>query len=148
MMGPNTLIVSPKKEGNTYKVAAHLKANADADLLILEGGEACDLQKYDHIVLCSGVYGDKLHSALSGWLKRTERERFKQDVRFHVFLTWFGRGASDQRAMAEAARLLAEKGFGCDENYGSCFGGKFIIRKGHPDTGDRSKALAWLKQKI
>lgn len=138
------LIVSPKQEGNTHRVGAHMALESGADLLILEKGKTPDLKQYGHIVLCSGVYGDRIHAALAAWLKNLEKEQLREDVKFHVFLTWFGRGASDKHAAAEARNLLAEKGLFCKESYGSCFGGKFFLRKGHPDEDDFRRAVLWM----
>lgn len=61
------LIVSPKKEGNTYQVASYLKANSDAEMYAIDGGWKPDLDKYEHIVLCSGVYAGKIHRELIAW---------------------------------------------------------------------------------
>lgn len=145
-MSSSILIVSPKKEGNTYQVASYLKANSDADIYVIDGGWKPDLEKYNHIVLCSGVYGDKIHGELSSWLRSIKSENIKADTVFHLFLTWFGRGKSDLHAMQETEKILADKGLRLIENYGSCFGGKLVVRTGHPDGEDFSQALSWMRE--
>lgn len=144
----NILIVSPKKEGNTYAVASYLAANSDAKLCIVDGGCAPEIENYEHIVLCSGVYGDKIHSSLSNWLKSIDKKKLKESVKFHLFLTWFGRGKSDVHAMEQVAKVLKEKELAFNKNYGSCFGGMFVIRKGHPNEEDFSKALEWMREQV
>lgn len=148
MAGMNTLIVSPKKEGNTYEVASYLKANSDAKLYTIDGGFAPDLEEYEHIVLCSGVYGDKIHNSLLKWISSLDKEIVKDSAEFHLFLTWFGRGKSDYHAMQQVAKALQEKELKFDENYGTCLGGKSIIRSGHPNGGDFVKALEWMREQV
>lgn len=139
------LIISPKQKGNTYQVAEAMKANTNADLLILENPSGYVLEDYNHIVICSGVYGDKIHSTLSSWLTNLKESSLHECVTFHVFLTWFGRGSSDRNAYKEAASLLKSKGFAFSKNYGTCFGGKWFLRKGHPNGEDFKQAVIWLK---
>lgn len=144
----NVLIVSPKKEGNTYEVASYLTTNSAAKLYVVDVGCEPDIENYEHIVLCSGVYGDKIHDSLSQWLDSIDMKKLKESVKFHLFLTWFGRGRSDVHAMEQAAKILKGKELVLNENYGSCFGGKFVIRKGHPNNEDFSKALEWMKEQV
>ena len=142
------LIVSPKNKGNTYKVASYLKENSDVSLYIIDSGVEFDISEYEHIVLCSGVYGDKIHGLLFKWLKSIDKKRIKESAKFHLYLTWFGRGKSDEHTMEQVANILKEKGLNFDRNYGSCFGGgMFIIRRGHPNSEDMEKALEWMKEK-
>lgn len=140
------LIISPKQEGNTYQVAEAMKANTNADLLVLERPSGYMLEDYNHIVICSGVYGEKIHASLSTWLKELKQETLRENVRFHVFLTWFGRGKSDRHAYEAAVQILGEKQIVCDDSYGSCFGGKWLVRKGHPNGDDFKQAVEWLKE--
>lgn len=140
------LIISPKQEGNTYQVAEAMKANTNADLLILERPSGYVLEDYNHIVICSGVYGDKIHASLVEWLNELKVEDLRENVEFHVFLTWFGRGKSDRNAFKEAAKILKSKGIACSKSYGTCFGGKWFIRKGHPNGDDFKQAVAWVKE--
>ena len=144
----NTLIVCPKKEGNTYEVASYLKANSDADLYIIDGGFKPDIDDYEHIVLCSGVYGDKIHNALVEWLKSIDKNRIKMSAKFHLHLTWFGRGKSDAHAMEQVEDILRDKEVVFNRNYGSCFGGKFVIRREHPNGNDFRNSLEWMREQI
>ncbi len=139
------LIISPKQKGNTYQVAEAMKANTNADLLILENPSGYVLEDYNHIVLCSGVYGDKINATLFNWLNELKENTLQKGVVFHVFLTWFGRGKSDENAYKEATEILKSKGITCSKSYGSCFGGKWFIKKGHPNGDDFKQAVAWLK---
>jgi len=147
-MDGRIMIVSPKKEGNTYKVAKYLQERTEAELFVIENGGGTELKQYEHIFVCSGVYGDKIHKSLSVWMNGLKRKDLHENVRFHVFLTWFGRGASDRHAMNEAVRILEGKGIPYNESYGSCFGGMFFIRKGHPNDADLQNALAWMQSQV
>ncbi len=141
-----TLIVCPKEKGNTCKVARHLAEKSGADLLILQHQQSVDLQKYSHIVVCSGVYGDKIHAALAEWLEALDPGQLRQDVTFDIFLTWFGRGKSDAHAAKQVRNILENKGLSCREGHGRCRGGKFLLFRGHPNQADLENALAWLKR--
>ncbi len=139
------LIVCPKSKGNTYNVAQYMEEHSDANILVLENEQLRDFTEYKQIILCSGVYGDKIHTNLSEWLKKIDSSMFCNDVKFYVFFTWFGRGASDKNAFNEAKELLNSKGLYCDDNYGSCYGGMAFIRRGHPDKEDLDYAVIWLE---
>lgn len=142
------LIVSPKKKGNTYDVASYLKANNDADMYVIDGGWTPDLRKYRHIVLCSGIYADKVHKLLSEWIKEINIKELTEDTKFHLFLTWFGRCKSDAHAMKDVAKVMEEKGLSFNDSYGSCYGGNFLIRSGHPDGVDFKYAQEWMREQV
>lgn len=140
------LIVCPKDSGNTFKIAQYLKENTGADLLILEGNGTADLSRFEDIYLLTGIYAGKIHKNLSRWLKELDEDDLSYKPAFHVFLTWLGRGSSDQTAFDEIQAILNEKGTSCDPDFDSCFGGMAFIRKGHPDDRDLNKALGWMKK--
>lgn len=141
------LIVCPKASGNTFKIAKYLRDSTDADLLVLEGNGTTDLKRYEDIYLLSGIYAGKIHKNLSSWLTAIQEEDLVSHPVFHTFLTWFGRGNSDQTAFDEIRSILEEKGASCDPDFESCFGGMAFIRKGHPDDKDLNKALDWMNSK-
>lgn len=138
------LIVCPKASGNTRKIAQYLKDNTGADLLVLEGNGTADLSRYKDIYLLTGIYAGKVHKNLSNWLKAIREEDLENQPVFHTFLTWIGRGHSDQTAFDEIQAILNKKGASCDPDFDSCFGGMAFIRKGHPDDMDLNKALDWM----
>ena len=140
------LIVSPKKEGNTYQVASYLKANSDAEMYVIDGGWKPDIEKYEHIILCSGIYADKVHCDLVKWLQEIDSKKVQKNTKIHLLLTWFGRGKSDLHAMQQVEKILNEKELCFNINYGTCLGGKSIIRSGHPDGADFSQALSWMRE--
>lgn len=135
------LLAVGKNHGNSYKVAKYLKNCYDfIDLYIIEDSRI-DFSIYKHIVLFSGVYADKVHARLSDWLSKDHY--FHNDVVFHVFLTWFGRGKSNDHAYVQVEGLLNSRGYSCDIHYGSCLGEWFFIRKGHPDNNDFINTHFW-----
>lgn len=140
------LIVCPKASGNTYRIADYLKKQTGADLLVLEGNGTADLSRYDDVYLLTGIYAGKVHKNLSKWLRELKDEEVSGKPAFHVFLTWIGRGSSDQTAFNEVQTILNEKGATCDSDFESCYGGMAFIRKGHPDQQDMNQALAWMKK--
>lgn len=125
-------MVCPKSKGNTFKVCNYIVNNSDAELLVLDQSHGNNLKEYAPIILCSGVYGDKVH----------------ENAKFYVFLTWFGRGQSDKNAIKEVKQLLEEKQMSLESDYITCFGqGMGIIRHGHPNEEDCEKVLNWVKSK-
>ncbi len=144
----SVLIVSPKGKGNTYDLSRYIVNNTDAELLVLERKEERDWKGYNSIFLSSGVYGGKVHKDLLEWLKGIEKTSISEDARFHMFLTWFGRGKSYKNAIEEVNIYLNENGFNLDDDCMTCYGGKGFIRRGHPDGEDCEKVLNWLKSKI
>lgn len=138
------LIICPKGRGNTYSVAVHMKKALGADLLALEVGSRPDFSQYEDIVLATGVYGGKGHRDLLQWLKLLEPERFGPNVRFHILLTWFGRGRSDQSAVNSINRVLARKGWKAEADIHTCPGGKLFIQRGHPNEQDIREAVDWM----
>lgn len=142
------LMVCPKSKGNTFKVCNYIVNNSDAELLVLDQSHGKDLKKYAPIILCSGVYGDKVHENLLEWLNQIERVSVHENAKFYVFLTWFGRGQSDKNAIKEVKQLLEEKQMSLESDYITCFGqGMGIIRHGHPNEEDCEKVLNWVKSK-
>lgn len=141
------LVICPKSKGNTYNVAQYMKDHSESDFLVLEKERMNAFDEYKQIILCTGVYGDKIHTNLSEWLRKIDRSMFCNDVKFRVFLTWFGRGTSDRNAFNEAKEILLSKGLYCDDNYGSCYGGMAFIRRGHPNKGDLDYAINWMENR-
>ncbi len=141
------LIVCPKSSGNTYNVSRYIANNSDAELLVINQNEVNDLMKYKSIILCSGVYGDKVHKDLIGWLRQVKKTSINENTKFYMFLTWFGRGQSDKNAIKEVKNLLGMNKINLDDDYITCYGGKGIIRHGHPNKEDFDKVLDWMRLK-
>lgn len=144
----SVLIVCPKDKGNTYHVSRYIADNSDAELLIVNRNERRDLKKYDSIILSSGVYGGRVHKDLLGWLNQIEKSSLHENAMLHIFLTWFGRGQSDKDAIEDIKKFLEDKELSLEDEYMSCYGGKWFIRRSHPDKEDCEKVLDWLRLKI
>jgi|GEM_PF-1298999 len=143
----SVLIVCPKGKGNTYNVSRYIANNSDAELLIINQNDAKDMKKYKTIILCSGVYGGKVHKHLLEWIEQIEKTSIHENAKFYMFLTWFGRGQSDKNAIKEVKVFLEKHKLSLDDDYITCYGGKSIIRQDHPNKEDCEKVLNWLRLK-
>ena len=142
------LLVCSRSKGNTFKVCSYVANNCDAELIVSNQSQVNDLKKYLTIILCSGVYGAKVHKGLLRWLNQIERKSIHENAKIYVFLTWFGRGQSDKTAIKKVKNILEEKKMSLENDYMTCYGGKAIIRYGHPNKGDCERVLNWVKSKI
>ncbi|MBD3417874.1 hypothetical protein GF412_02730 [Candidatus Micrarchaeota archaeon] len=82
-----------------------------------------------------------------GWLKEIERTSINENAKIYVFLTWFGRGQSDKSAIKGVKEILERKKMRLEDDYLACYGGRLIIRHGHPNKEDCERALNWVKSK-
>ena len=144
----NSLLVCPKSRGNSFRIARHIADNTESDLMILNQNPDINLQKYTTVILCSGVYGGKVHNTLMKWLSELEKNQFNPDTHFELLLTWFGRGHSDQHASNKVKTLLEKKDILIDSDYIACYGGKLFIRPTRPNKEDYDKILSWAKSKM
>lgn len=144
----NSLLVCPRIKGNTFDIATYVTENSDAELLILNQMEDVDLGKYRAVILCSGVYGGNIHKNLLKWLNEIEKSQSGVDTKFYLLLTWFGRGHSDEEAFKKVESLFEKSNFQLETDYMTSYGGKALIRYGHPNEDDFEKVLRWVKLKI
>ena len=144
----SALLVCPKNKGNTFNVCSYVANNSDAELLVLNQSQVNDLKKYMSIILCSGVYGGKVHKDLLRWLNQIERTSIHENARIYVFLTRFGVGQSDKSAIKGVKKILEEKKMSLENDYMTCYGkGMGIIRHSHPNKEDCERVLNWVKSK-
>ena len=142
------LLVCPKSKGNTFNVCSYVANNSDAELSVLKQSQVNDLKKYMSIILCSGVYGGKVHKDLLRWLNQIERTSIHENAKIYVFLTWFGVGQSDKSAIRGVNNILEEKKISLESDYMTCYGKKMVfIRYSHPNKEDCEKVLNWVKSK-
>lgn len=141
-----TLVISPKKSGNTHQVCQYVCSGSDTELLTLGGEANPDLGGFDIIIFTSGIYAGRLHKNILEFAKGIQPEALKPGVKFYMFMTWFGRGGSDQMAMDELRQILSGKGLTLEDNYMTCFGkGMGVVRMSHPNEEDCENVLAWVK---
>ena len=147
-MQMSVLLVCPKSRGNTFDVCSYVADNSDAELLVINQSEVTDLKKYKSIILCSGVYGDQIHRVLWRWLGKIEKTSIHENAKIYMFLTWLGRGQSDQAAVKEVKSVLEKKRVSLEDDYITCHGRQLgIIRYGHPNEEDCEKVLNWVRSK-
>ena len=140
----NRLIVTPKPKGNTYAVASYISQNTGANLLVTSSAQEYDLSQYDEIILCSGVYAGKAHAGLIKWINQLEKEHLSGHTKFRILVTWFGRSRSNETAEKDIINALTQKGLPYDPDCKDCFGGKGLIRSGHPNQADLDGVMNWL----
>ncbi|MDC7226960.1 MAG: flavodoxin domain-containing protein [Spirochaetales bacterium] len=141
----SVLLVSPKNKGNTYDVLSYVERNSDADLVVIDQDEKCNLKDYETIVIGSGVYGNNLHKNLREWLVQINGASFHEEVKIYSFITWIGRGKSDKTTLAKIKNLVEDKNLKLEENYKTCFGRMLNIRRRHPNEDDYKDILSWVK---
>jgi flavodoxin len=143
------VVIYSSHRGNTEKVAqaiatnfncpaVKLTENFDAQTLSLEG---CRL-----VFLGTGIRGGEPYFELQDFLKNAE---FKGGVRFVLFMTWAGGGASNKLAYERVKLLLDKKGQRLEEDYFICLGQTFgFTRRGRPNADDLVQATNWAQQKL
>jgi len=144
----SVLLVCPKDSGNTFNVANYVTNNSDAELLLLNQNQEKDLNCYNSIILCSGLYGSRVHKLLQRWLAQIKKTSINENAKIYLFLTWFGIGKSDKEAIREVKNILEEKKMSLEKDYMTCLGkGLVFVRSNHPNKEDYKKILNWVKSK-
>ena len=151
----NILLICPKNKGNTFTVFSYIIEHAqkhenNIELYTLSESKSSkidpiDLSDYDKIIFGSGVYGGKIHNALSVFLANIKREELKRTCQTYLFLTWFGRSTSNKDSYNQVSEILDDKGIILSNNTSDCFGSGFgIVRLGHPNTNELEDAVKWV----
>ena len=140
----NKVMICGKAEGNTFRVCDFISGETGIPLVVVDGSDSGISEDYNTVVLCSGVYGGRIHKNVAHWLEELDAQKIR-DKQFYLFLTWLGRGRSDHSAFTEAEALLQSKGGSLEQDYAACYGKNFgLCRTGHPDRADRKKILDWV----
>ncbi|MCL2476117.1 flavodoxin family protein [Candidatus Bathycorpusculum sp.] len=145
----SVVVIYSSHRGNTEKVAqaiaAHLNCSAvkltenfDVQSLSLEG---CRL-----VFLGTGIRGGEPYVELQNYIKTAE---FKAGVRFVLFMTWAGGGASNRLAYERVKQQLEARGQMLEGDYFICLGKTFgFTHRDRPNAGDLAQAKIWAQQKI
>ncbi|WP_461205313.1 flavodoxin domain-containing protein [Clostridium sp. DL1XJH146] len=140
------IILCPKKTGNTYNVCSYISENTDFEIMVIDENSKIEIEKYDIILLSSGIYANKVHKNIAKWINNIDTPE-KEIGKVFLLLTWFGRGNSDSAAFNQVKTLLKIKKIMLQENYSKCFGqGMGFVRKNHPDKTDKENILKWVKE--
>jgi hypothetical protein len=111
-----------------------------------DGSASPDLSGFDIIIFASGIYAGRLHKNILEFAWTIQQDALKPGVKFYVFITWFGRGSSEQIAITELRQILHGKGLTLEGNYMTCFGkGMGFVRMSHPNDADCESVLTWVK---
>ncbi|MDR0372545.1 MAG: hypothetical protein LBI79_03140 [Nitrososphaerota archaeon] len=143
----STIVIYSSHRGNTEKVAqtialglncpaVKLTENFDAQTLPFEG---CRL-----VFLGTGIRGGEPYIELQNYLKTAE---FKVGMRFVLFMTWAGGGASNKLAYECVKHLLEARGQRLEDDSFICLGQTFgFTRRGRPNAGDLAQAKEWAQK--
>ena len=138
------IVLYSTKTGNTEKVAKAISNALKIDCINIANitdFSKLNINKYDLIFIGSGVYGGNPHKKLMQFLKQF---KFSSQKIIAVFLTWLGRGKSDNAAFNVIKNIISDKNQIVNENYFKCYGKSFLfIRKSHPDKKDFEAAIQW-----
>lgn len=140
------IVYYSKHHGNTRKVLDAIAERYDVTLIDATAQSAADLSEYDMVGFASGIYYSKFHKTVLQFAENNLPEGKKV-----FFLYTFGAEKKGYTAAITAA--VAGKKAQILGEYG-CFGfntfGPFKliggIAKGHPDTDDLAKAVAFYEQ--
>jgi flavodoxin len=139
------LLICPKQRGNTFTVCDYISKHTDSDLKFANEQESFQLEDYNTIILCSGVYGGNAHNNLVKWVESITKDQIVNNTKFYMFMTWFGRGKSDKTVLEKIDFKLKRVNIKLEDNYSTCFGqGMGIIRMGYPNNTDFEKVLKWV----
>ena len=138
------LIIYPKISGNTYDICRYIKKEANTLMERVMPDATINLYDVDNIIICSGVYSGHVHKNILRWL---ESQESLKDMKFHMLLTWFGRGKSNYAAYKEVKEMVLSKDGEMMEDIFCCYGKGFgVVRQSHPDKDDYDNALNWVRK--
>lgn len=143
----NSIILYSSKTGNTEKIANYMAKELNINCINLKQKQDLNdlnLNNYDLIFIGSGVYGGRLHKDIINFLNSLNLNSKKK---FAFFISWFGRGKSDKRAVEKCTKILTSKNQVVHRDYYKCFGQGFkFFRKNHPNDDDLRLAIKWAKK--
>ena len=138
------IVLYSTKTGNTEKVAKAISNALKMDYININSTNdltRLNFNEYDLFIIGSGVYGGNPHKKLMQFLKQL---KFSSQKTIAIFLTWLGRGKSDNDAFKIIKNIISAKNQIVNENYYKCYGKSFLfIRKSHPDKKDFEAAIQW-----
>ncbi|MDR1991968.1 MAG: hypothetical protein LBQ98_00450 [Nitrososphaerota archaeon] len=145
----DVVVIYSSHRNNTEKVAQaiadQLKCSA---VKLTENFDARTffLASYTLIFLGTGIRGGEPYVELQNFIKTA---KFKSGVRFVLFMTWAGGGASNRLAYEVVKRQLEAIGQRLDDDYFICLGQTFgFTHRGRPNVGDLVQAKIWSQQKL
>ncbi|MFD3158500.1 flavodoxin domain-containing protein [Haloimpatiens sp. FM7330] len=145
----NCVVLYATSTGNTEKIALSIAKNLNINCIKLNENSTYDnlnLKNYDLVLLGSGIYGGTLHKNLINFINSINTTDKKT---FSFFISWFGRGHSDKKAINRCKNVLLEKNQNVIDNYYECYGEGFLfIKKGHPSEQELHSAIQWAKEVI
>lgn len=140
-------VVFSSRSGNTRTVAEAIAATVGCSAIEIGPDPAPDaiaLDGHPFIFLGSGVYGGSPHTHL---LNAIEMLAPAPTQRFALFLTWWGRGHSDEEARRRIQSALESRGHTLVDDCFTCFGQTMkVFKRGHPNEADLRAASRWAQR--
>ncbi len=144
-MKPN--VVFSSRSGNTRMVAEAIAAAVGCTAKEIGSDPApaeLVLDEPPLIFIGSGVYGGNPHKHL---LNAIERLAPAPKQRFALFLTWWGRGHSDEEARERIRSALRSRGHTLVDDCFTCYGQTMkLFKRGHPNEADLRDAARWAQR--
>ena len=144
----SAVVIYSSHRGNTEKVAQAIATQLNCSVVKLT--EIFEVQSLSHegclVFLGTGIRGGEPYVELQNYLKVA---KFKAGMRFVLFMTWAGGGASNKLAYERVKQQLEARGQSLDSDYFICLGQTFgFTRRGRPNADDLAQAKNWAQQKL
>ena len=152
------IVLYSSRSGNTGKIAREIASELNCRCEKIDetfDSTIIDLDNFDIVFLGTGIYSAKPNAELLNYLKEMNP---KNNVDFALFMTWLGRGTTDEAVYDKIKAAVEAKGQKLVENCYSCFSeghsimARVIARvifpnaKGHPNAEDLSNARKWARE--
>ena len=149
------VVLYSSKGGNTEKVAGEIASELNCPCIKITknpNSSNVNLNPYDLVFVGTGNYLAKPNADMLNFLKETNLEGSRQ---FALFVTWFGRGKSENDVFETLKRVLEHKGQKMLDTYYTCLGEghssgtRMFSRlighdaRGHPDAEELVAARKW-----
>jgi flavodoxin len=147
------IVLYASKSGNTEKIAREIASELNCRCEKIDetfDSTVIDLDNFDLVFLGTGNYGAKPHAELLNYLTDMN---LHNNLNFALFMTWVGRGTTDQAVYDTVKAAVEAKGQRLLENYFRCLFERrsimarviFPDARGHPTAEDLSNARKWAK---
>jgi len=152
------IVLYSSKGGNTEKVAKEIASELNCQIVKIGedfDSSTVDVNDFDLVFVGTGNYVAKPSAKMLDYLKEMKPKDSKQ---FALFMTWFGRGRSDEVVFEKMKTAVEANGQKMSKSYYKCQGeghnamARLFARlmghdaRGHPNAEDLSAARKWAKE--
>ncbi len=136
-------VLYASRGGNTSELAKIIGEVTESTIINLNETDISDIniRDFELVFLGSGIYGGRLHNKLD---ELAEKIDGSYEGKFAFFISWFGRGKSDEVAIKRCKNKLIDKNQKVIDEYYKCYGKGFgLIKRGHPNREELDEAKKW-----